>query len=312
MLKFFAKLFFGILIFGFLIWKAGPSEIIRNLSQYKISAVLLINLTTLCGFFISGAGLIILGKTINPQLNFRQGLKGFLGSTSLALFVPGRAGDLMLPFYWKPFLKYGECLSVIFLDKMITLFWVLLFGSYGIYVVFNTKYGFLITLSVFTTLVLLIVLFCIPKTRRVVSHILPTRIMDLLEGSVNAFRTIAARGKKSLFTVYIFSSFRIILYGVGFWISLWGLDIASPLVYSILVMTIALFATLVPVSILGLGPVEAICVFALAQIQIESSLVMAALIVGRLITLMWLSLFFILFSTGSKKMNSHIPKTSHR
>jgi uncharacterized membrane protein YbhN (UPF0104 family) len=256
--------------------------------------------------------LIVLGKTINPQLNFRQGLKGFLGSTSLALFVPGRAGDLMLPFYWKPFLKYGECLSVIFLDKMITLFWVLLFGSYGIYVVFNTKYGFLITLSVFTTLILLIVLFCIPKTRRVVSHILPTRIMNFLEGSVNAFRTIAARGKKSLFTVYIFSCFRIILYGVGFWISLWGLDIASPLVYSILVMTIALFATLVPVSILGLGPVEAICVYALAQIQIESSLVMAALIVGRLITLMWLSLFFILFSTGSKKMNSHIFKTSHR
>lgn len=301
MLKFFAKLFFGILIFGFLVWKAGPSEIIRNLSQYKISAVLLINLTTLCGFFISGAGLIVLGKTINPQLNFRQGLKGFLGSTSLALFVPGRAGDLMLPFYWKPFLKYGECLSVIFLDKMITLFWVLLFGSYGIYVVFNTKYGFLITVSVFTTLIFLIVLFCIPKTRRVVSHILPTRIMNFLEGSVNAFRTIAARGKKSLLTVYIFSCFRIILYGVGFWISLWGLDIDSPLVYSILVMSIALFATLVPVSILGLGPVEAICVYALAQIQIESSLVMAALIVGRLIALVWLSLFFILFSTGNKK-----------
>jgi uncharacterized membrane protein YbhN (UPF0104 family) len=301
MLKFFAKLIFGIIIFVFLVWKAGPAEIVRNLSQYKISAVLLINLTTLCGFFLSGFGVIILGKTINPQLHFCQGLKGFLGSASLALFFPGRAGDLMLPFYWKPFLKYGECLCVIFLDKMITLFWVLLFGSCGIYVVFNTKYGFLITLLVFTTLTLLIALFCIPKTRRIVSHILPTRIMDFLQGSVNAFRTITAGGKKKLFTVYILSGFRIILYGVGFWISLWGLDIASPLVYSILVMTIALFATLVPVSILGLGPVEAICVFALAQIQIESSLVMAALIVGRLITLMWLTLFFILFSTGSKQ-----------
>jgi uncharacterized membrane protein YbhN (UPF0104 family) len=76
-------------------------------------------------------------------------------------------------------------------------------------------------------------------------------------------------------------------------------------------MTIALFASFVPVSILGLGPVEAICVYAMAQIQIESSLVMAALIVGRLITLMWLSLFFILFGTGSKKVDFHIPKTSH-
>ena len=301
MLKFFVKLFFGVLIFGFLVWKAGPSEILLNLARYKIFAILLINLTTLCGFFLSGVGLILLGKTINSQLDFRQGLKGFLGSTSLALFVPGRAGDLMLPFYWKPFLKSGECLSVIFFDKLITLFWVLLFGSYGIYVVFNTGYGFVITLSAFTTIFFVIVLFCFPRTRRVVSHILPTRIMDFLQGSVNGFRTITARGKKNLFTVYFLSGFRVILYGVGFWISLWGLDIASPVVYSVLVMSIALFAALVPVSILGLGPVEAICVYALAQIQIESSLVMAALIVGRLITLMWLSLFFILFGTGSKK-----------
>ena len=156
MLKFFAKLFFGILIFVFLVWKAGPSEIARNLIQYKTSAILMINLTTLCGFFLSGFGLIILGKTINPQLDLRQGLKGFFGSTSLALFFPGRAGDLMLPFYWKRFLEYGECLCVIFLDKMITLFWVLLFGSCGIYVVFNTKYGFLITLLTFITLTLLL------------------------------------------------------------------------------------------------------------------------------------------------------------
>jgi uncharacterized protein (TIRG00374 family) len=304
MLKFFAKLFFGTFIFGFLVWKAGPSEIIRNLTQYKPSAVFLINLTTLCGFFLGGAGLIILGKTINSKLNFRQGLRGFFGSTSLALFVPGRAGDLMLPFYWKQFLKYGECLSVIFLDKMITLFWVLLLGSCGIYAVFKTGYGFLIASLGFATLVCLFVLLCIPKIRRVVSHVLPRKIIDFLQGSINAFRTIAARGKKSLFTVFILSSLRIILYGVGFWISLWGLDIDSPLVYSILVMTIALFAALIPVSILGLGPVDAICVYALAQIQIESSLVMAALVVGRLITLFWLSLFFILFSTGGKKIKA--------
>ncbi len=296
MKKFVLKIILGVLIFGYLVWQAGPMEIARNLAQFKISALFFINITTLCGCLLGGSGVILLGKNINSRLKWHQGMKGFLGSTSLALFIPGRAGDFTLPFYWKRYMNYGECLSIVFQDKLITLFCVLFLGSYGIYVIFHRTTGFIVASLAISAIVSLLLLFSIPRTRIIISKVLPDKLLDFLQGSVKAFRTTANKGKRTLFTVLILTIVRIFIYGIGFWISLWGLDINAPLLYAILVMTIAQFTALIPISIMGLGPVEAICVYCLAQIDINASGVLAALLVGRIIALFWLSLFFFCFN----------------
>lgn len=298
MLRFLIKLFVGFLIFGVLVWKIGPLEILKNLAQFKIAALLLINVTTLSGFFIGGTGVIILGKSLSPRLEWWQGMKGFLGSTSLALFVPGRVGDFALPFYWKRFLRYGECLALVLLDKMNTLFWVLIFGAFGLYVIFQGYMGFVAAALGFVFVFLLILLFSIATTRRVVSKLLPEKILVFLQGSMTAFRMIARNGRTHLFVIFILAGIRIFTYGVGFWVSLWGLDVPSPFFYSVFVMAVALFTSLIPISIMGLGPVEAVCVYGLVQINIDPSLVIAALVVGRAIALFWLFLFFFLFNVN--------------
>lgn len=296
MLRFLIRLLIGILIWGILAWKIGPAGIFRNILQFRILALLLINLTTIGASILGGIGVIILGRYINPYLEWRQGLKGFLASTSLALFLPGRVGDFSLPYYWRHFMRSGESLSIVFLDKMITLFWVLMFGSCGIFIIFHNYMGFVIAGAGLFFILFLFVLIAIPKTRVLFSAILPGKILELLEGSMNAFRTIANKGQKGLFKVSGLTVIRISVYGLGFWLSLWGLDVAIPLYYAILIMALAQFTSLIPISIMGLGPVEAVCVYALSQIDVEPSSVMAALVATRFIALLWLCIFFIFFN----------------
>lgn len=300
MRKFIIKVLFGLFVFGFLVWKAGPTEVVKNLGHFKIFAVVLINFTTLCGFVLGGSGVILLGKSISSRVEWRQGMKGFLASSSLAIFVPGRAGDFALPFFWRRYMTSGECLTVVFLDKLITLFCILSLGSLGIFVVFHSYMGFVFALLGIGLIVSTLLLLSIPKTRIVISRVLPRKVMGYMQGSVNAFRTIAGDGKKHLLTVIVLTIIRILVYGMGFWISLWGVDVTVPIFYAILVMTMAQFTSLIPISVMGLGPVEAVCVYSMEQLSISASLVMAALVVGRFVAFFWLSLFFSWFNiTGA-------------
>jgi uncharacterized membrane protein YbhN (UPF0104 family) len=135
-----------------------------------------------------------------------------------------------------------------------------------------------------------------PQTRNLVSRILPGKVQEFLQGSTNALRIIGKNGKRNLFSVIALTSVRICIYGIGFWVSLWGLQVVIPIGYAILAMAMAQFTTLIPISIMGLGPVEAVCVFALSQIAVEPDSVMAALLVTRFIALFWLCVFFFLFN----------------
>lgn len=303
-LKFFFKVSLGILIFGVLVWTIGPSLILKNLTQFKIVALVLINVTTLSGFLMSGMGVIVLGKTVSPRLEWRGGMEGFLGSISLALFIPGRAGDLSLPFYWRRFLRYGECLAIVLLDKVNTMFWVLSFGACGLYFIFQGYTGFLTVAFGYFLIFSIILVVSISKTRGLISRLLPKKILELLEGSMATFRTVAKNGKKSLFAVIVLTGLRVFIYGVGFWVSLWGLDVSSPFFYSVFLMAIAQFVSFIPISVMGLGTVEAVCIYGLAQIDIGPDLVIAALLVGRVITLCWLSLFFLMFALKKNKANA--------
>lgn len=295
-LKIGAKLFIGILIFWILAWKSGFSEIIHNLAGMKLSVFGLISLTTLNGIFTQAVCVILLGKTINPAMEWCSPLKGFLRSISLAIFIPGRAGDFALPFYWKEFMQYGECLSVILIDKFNTLCWVFIMGSCGLYLIFDGFIGLAAGCIGFFLLAFFICILSIRRFRLIVSNCLPQKGMNFLKGSMNAFRMILNENKPTLIGTFFLSGYKIVLAGVGLWISLWGLSISCPLFYSICLMSIAQFIALIPISIMGLGTVEAVCIYGLAQIGIDSGQVIAALLVGRIVSLFWLSLFFTIFN----------------
>lgn len=298
MIRFTMKIFIGIVLFGLLIWYVGWAEIIKNLVLFKWTTIFILIGTTFFGYFIAGCGIFFLGRAIRPDLPWLFSLQGFFATVSLSIFVPGRVGDLALPYYWRDFMRPGECMAILFLDKMISTFWVLIFGGIGMSLMFNNRVAVLLPIIMILALVILIALMVCPQTRLLITGIMPDKLRLLLEGSIGAFRIIATTGKKSFFFTILLSFLRIFIYGVAFWISLWGVNLSSPFFYSVFVMGVAQYTSFIPVSFMGIGTVEAVCVYAFDLIGIAPEKVLAALVVGRLITMFWLVLFFVKFNVN--------------
>jgi uncharacterized membrane protein YbhN (UPF0104 family) len=275
------------------------------MGRMELSALYLINITTLLGFFFGGAGVILLGKTINPQLPWINGLKGFLSTTSLSLFAPGRSGDIALPFFWRAFLRYGECMAVIITDKLITLLVVLTFGSLGLCMIFNISTGITAFFSLFLSASALLITIALPSARKWIATKLPIKIKLFLEGFVTTVKHFLSQGQKVLISLLFLTVFRVMIYGIGFWISLWGIGIKAPFFYSVFVLSIAQLVGFLPITIMGLGSVEAVCIYAFSRIDIESSSIVAALFIGRGINILWLSIFFLMFSVGRLPVKSY-------
>ncbi len=294
------KLCFALTVLVFILVKAGPSKVLADFSQFKVSAILLVNLTTLAGFFLGASSIIVLGRSMSPGLGWLPGLHGFLATTSLSLFAPGRIGDLALPLFWKSHMDPAQSLAVVFLDKVNSFFWTLLAGAIGIYVVFESLWGFALTVAgtAFPALAPLLYTRCAFLLNR-----FPRKIAFFLEQLVAVLRTATSEGHRQILFAFFISGLRILVGGIGFWVSLWGVGLGAPVVYSICVMAVAQFISMVPVSIMGIGTVEAVCLLGLARIHVESSPVIAALIVGRLITLFWLSTFFLTVPIKTVKKN---------
>ena len=292
--KLLLKLTIGIIIFSILVWKTGTAKIIEGLSQYSLIAILLINLTTIASFLIGAAGMIILGKAINPSMPWKKGVNGVLAVTSLSLFIPGRAGDLTLPFFWKKFMNAGECITVVLIDKLITLFWVFFFGVYGFFFIFQSMLGIWIISGGAIGGMILLFLLLRMSSRKLIISFLPNKIVTLFSDGLNAFRLMIKRGKGRLLTAFVLAGVRTLVSGLGFWISLWGLNIISPFYYANSIMAVGQIISFIPVSIMGLGTLEAVCIYGMMQIDIAPNAVIVALTIGRIITISWLLVCLIL------------------
>ena len=295
-LKLGLRLFVSLAILGLLIWKIGPSAITVNLLRFKPASLVLMNVTTLAGFILAGIGLIILGRSISTTLSWMEGMKGFLATASLSIFIPGRVGDLALLYYWKQFMSREESLAVVVIDKLITLSWVGLVSAFGLCAIFKSVVGaVVVTCLVLCGVFLLAFVFTRERFRRSFPCTTRWRILSHLQGALAAVSFIFNGNRQALLITAVISGSRILIFGFGFWVSLWGLDVEYPFLHSIFMMSLAQLTSILPISVMGLGTVEAICVYGLSQMQIESSITLSALLAGRLITIFWMSVFFCLF-----------------
>ncbi|MBF0376531.1 MAG: flippase-like domain-containing protein [Desulfamplus sp.] len=293
------KLSISLTILSIIFWYIGFNNIVAKIGNMNISAFLFINVITLFGFLSGGAGVILLGKNINPNLSWKDGMKGFLSASSLALFFPGRVGDATLLFFWKSYLEYGSCMAIVMIDKLVTLLVVIIFGSLGLGVTFNLAVGVIAFLSLFLPGLISLILIGLPITRTFIAQKMPKRIKPFFEGLVTTIKYLAKQGHRTLLTLLILTVFRVMAYGIGFWVSIWGVGLTVPFFYSIFVICIAQLSGLIPITVMGLGSVEGVCIYAFAQIGIqEASAITAALLIGRGINILWLAVFFLVFSVA--------------
>lgn len=301
-IKFLLRLSISFAILGILLWNINPSKIGAAFSQLKGSAFALLNLTTVFAFVLGGLGVLVLGRAMSRRLSWARGIKGFLATISFSLFIPGRAGDLALLFYWKEFMSYEECFTVVLLDKLISLWWIMLLGSIGVYVIFASYLGLMILMPGALAILVFLLLISHDKAYEVLSRAVPGRILPKFHGMTNALKIVLRDDRRSFFTSVTITGVRMFTYGLGFWILMQGLSIECPFSYSLFTTAIASLTTLIPISIMGLGTVEAVTIYCLSPLHIAPASIIAAQFIGRIIYISWLCLFFVLFRSTGKQL----------
>src|SRR5690242_3587269 len=121
----------GFSLFAAALYYAGPSSILENLSRVDIPMLLLLTFGTLLAFIVSSLGTTTLARAKCPSITWKEGVESVLATSSIGLIAPGRLGDLALTYYWKEHLTYEQSISVIILDKMITLAALVAAAAYG-------------------------------------------------------------------------------------------------------------------------------------------------------------------------------------
>jgi uncharacterized membrane protein YbhN (UPF0104 family) len=296
-LSFAFKLTVSLLIFSFLVWKIGFFRIVDNFGQFKIFHALLAVAIFPTTYIVAATGVVLMGRSISRNLEWWKGIEGFLATVSLSIFLPGRLGDLSLPFFWKRYLKYGESLSILLIDKIITIIWVLGLGSCAIYAILHKSMSIIIGTGILSVFAIFVLVFSNKRVRVFCYKFLPRRFYEYYQGFISAIATISQKGKISVLATFVMTGLRMSLYGIIFWILLSGLNIACPLYYPIFILAIAQLVSILPISIMGMGTSELVLVFAFGKINIDASSVITVSLLGRAITMLWLGIFFVLFAT---------------
>ena len=79
-----------------------------------------------------------------------------------------------------------------------------------------------------------------------------------------------------------------------------GLGIRCPIYFPIFILAIGQMISIIPISIMGMGTTELIYVFAFSKINIDADSIIAVSLLGRIITLFWLGIFFMMFAIKPK------------
>ncbi len=304
-LKFSLQVILGAIIFSVLVWNNGISTIWEELLLIKFSAVIIYGLLNVMAYLLAGLGIIILGSSLNKEVFCQKGLRSFLATASFALFTPGRAGDLALPFYWKKYLSFGETMAVVFVDKIITLFWLISLGASGVYIIFGVQYGLIVGALLLAGLGACSMFVLSSSWRTIISRIIPGKLMNIFTGFAPAFQTVLKSGHTFITIAVVITGIRIVLYGLGFCILLDGLGSNCSLVYATLILALAQLTSIVPISIMGLGVVESVLILGFTQLNIASSQIIAVSLIGRIVTVFWLSIFFSFFTIENSGELTH-------
>lgn len=240
---------------------------------------------------------MILGRELDKPLPFWGGIKNFFAMTSLSLIAPGRLGDLGLAYYWRKFLDPGETLAVVFLDKILTLIWLFSLGIYGLIEIFQIdvqrdQVVLISGLLFLTTLFIYIIFSKVDGWKKYI----PNRLKEVTAGFSPSLFTICLESKRSLFIGFCLTGLRIFLYSIGFWMLLLAMGEVVAISSVIFILAVVQLSSIVPISIMGLGVVESVWVFGLSKQGVEPSVVLAASIIGRVVTIILLTTFFSLFA----------------
>jgi len=285
----------SILIIFFLIRKVNFYDIINVLKEIKPVYYILFLIPFYLVILLNSLGINYFLRS--ERIKFREVYKFKMLSRSFSLFFPGQFGDFTLvPFLKTKNVPMGKTLAVQSINKIISLFVLMLFASYGLLIYFG-KNRFVEYLFYFFVL-MVIVFFLISSqfTRKLIRKYILRKYAPLFSGFYNNFRYYLKNDKKALLFNFILSSLWILStsFIIMTLINSFGYDIDLLTITSI--QSIGSISSFLPLSLSGAGVRESIVVYLLYLAGVETSVTTGILLVFLALSYLNSGLVMLIYS----------------
>jgi uncharacterized protein (TIRG00374 family) len=291
------KLIVGLAIFAFLIYQVGLSEIenaIINLKFiYLVPVILLYFLFMLMGSLKYNC-LISHYK----KIKFKTTFKYYLNSWALGMVSPARIGDFSLAYFLKKEgFEIGKGFAIVITDKIISFIVLAIFSIIGALIFLNPKEIAVIALI----FIALIIIGLITISSRKIKDLIK-KYLDRLSLFFQTLRDFEHNKKiilKNLFYTILKSVFQA---GIMYLLFI-SFDADISLIQVILIDSLSMIFTWIPITLSGLGIKQSVGLFLYAKLGIDNGIILGNQIIVVIINYL-VALFVFIYYLSAKKKSS--------
>ena len=272
------ELILGVLVISFILSKVNLSEAIAILHKIDTFLLFVSILLYIFTILITAYGLKALFDSI-ASLTFMRWLKYYMITFSLGLVLPGRTGEFSIVYFMKKNnIEIGSTTALVIIDKLITLIIFGLVTLLGLFTILNSGELYVGLIAVLLILFVGCLIFS-NLGKKLFNKILGKYSLNFASFHETSRMLLASHKDKLMINILVTIA-RPILNGLLIVILFASFDYNVSLFYAIIISSIALIASLVPLTPNGLGIREGVGLLLFSKIGVpfEASISMYLLI----------------------------------
>jgi len=298
------KLMVGITLLSILIYKVGFGNLIDILLSTNPLAFLVIVALAFFQILFSSFNIKLISSALNYELSYSYLFKSYTRAWSFGKFMPGGLGELSIAYFLK---KKGVPIKSSFFvavfDKILTIISLSLISLIGVWVFFPTKTSIILSILIAFFVLGIFALLLSKSIRKLLKRLILKKYYSKFKGLSKKLDYMFSEKKRfllaNLMVTLIKSFFAAVI--ITFLFILLGIEIN--IFHVLIINSLTVLVSMVPVTIAGLGTKEATAVFLYSLLGIEATVVLGAYILIRLVTML---IAIILFMIPQKRISSAV------
>ncbi len=278
------KIVVGFLILFFLFYKIGLNDIYSTLVKTNLLYVLLYLVLLFLLFVIGTINVRILLKPFRTKIPFSRLLRYYMASWSAGLFIPGRLGEFLLAYFLKKNnIEYGKGIIIPLIDRLLAFFTLAIFAIIGAFIFFTINEAIKIIMGLVILLIVLYFVFINSFGRKIIRKYILRKYASRFEGFYDNLKEYL-RNKKTLFLAFLTTIIKQVFTAITIYSLFLAFNTHVNVFYVIIMHSVIVILSLIPISVNGLGVKEASAVVLYNLIGVKPEITLSTYLIMTVVT----------------------------
>ncbi len=289
-----AKLIISLALIGYLINKIGLEQLLGSIAGFNLIYLLPAVFVIIVNSIFGALNIQLLLLALGERLPFKRTLRYYLKSWAYGLFMPSKIGEFSLMVFLKrDGVSYTRGFLISLIDKLLTFVVLFGFATFGIVHLFGLKIFGIILLSVLALACMAGFFALTNRGSAILKRYLFRGFASKIAFILKDTNTLFLKRANYLFLNLIITAVKWTLVFVMLKFIFWGLGENVALLYIMTALALGTLASLIPISISGLGVLEnlsvkILCYYNVAELTAGSGLLLLTTIKYLLALLIFL------------------------